>query len=265
MSEILASHNIAERGAAVTARGSYDGYLARNEGAKHIAIDETAAALDEAIKALPESARGHVDLLHKEVAALKQQLEEVSELKNGRRIPAAGEQEGFTKASTALAEANRKLASYLKGEKINIKIDGKQQSLQLPGMEKGAAAESPEKALSASVRKSYLNWEGSVKKAETALNDILGMAKANGWSGLGKTAQHHLNGMKFWEEGVAQGRGGAIAFRGGAMIAAGGAITDALVRSRNSDGDERSVLTRGGELLAGLGIGAGALLAGRAV
>lgn len=116
-------------------------------------------------------------------------------------------------------------------------------------------------------RDAFENLRTQVKSGEGVMNGMFGTARINGWAGMVDTARHNLEGMNLWKnnEAITLKRAAPVAFRGGALVVAGAAIGDSLLRSRDRDGEERGMVKRGMELAAGVGIGTGALLFGRAL
>ena len=115
-------------------------------------------------------------------------------------------------------------------------------------------------------REVFTELKTTAGKAHGLMGNPFGMARMNGWHGIGETAKHNLEGMQFWKEGIVPTkRMPAVAFRAGALVAAGGAITDSIIRSRTNDGEDRSFVSRVMEAAGGAGLASAALLAGRAL
>lgn len=186
---------------------------------------------------LPEGTKQY-RTLDKALKDAEAALGKVGNQVNGKFVKAEGvAQEAFEPAFKAFNEAKTNLSSFLGGNEINN-------------------VKAPE-ALS----KAYGAAEDAAKKVTGKVEGFLGMGTTQGWR---KALDKNLNGMKVWDSKVTEGRK-AQAFGRVAGVAAGaGLMADAVMRSQ-SNGEDRSGVIRLVEFLAGGGVAAGSLLAGKAI
>lgn len=150
-----------------------------------------------------------------------------------------GAREIYAEAQRKLSDAEYEFEKFLKGEK---KIKGE---------------EGVEVAVTPELKKAFTNATDSIKKCTGIMNAMFGMARVEG---IKEAAQHNINKVIGKAEATALERG----FRGGAAVAAGAAISDAVLRSKGRDDEDRSKTSRMLELLAGVGVGTTAVLSGHA-
>lgn len=201
---------------------------------------------EQASSEAPAEVGTAIAALKGEVSTTKSALENVAELTKDGWVAKKGVAKAeFSTAESAYKKASQSFENFLSGAATHgdakIQVDGK-------------------------TSEAFKEFRSAVEKTKSMMGNPFGMARINGWNKIGDTVSHNLNSMKLWEDKViTPKRAAGVAFRGGALVAAGAAIGDSLLRSRDRDGEERGMVKRGLELLAGVGIGTGALLFGRAL
>ena len=144
-------------------------------------------------------------------------------------------------AQTAFDAAKAKLTGFLRGEVEHngIKLDGEE---------------------SKALREAFVEAEQLSEQVTKPQSSMLGMVRTQ-HKGYAESFKQTVKEAKFWEgEKTAMQRGKGFA-RAGAVVGSAIAVGDALFRSKNSEGEDRSGSARLHEAVAGGAVGAAALFA----
>lgn len=187
-----------------------------------------------------------LDALNVDLEASRSVLAEHGQLKNGKYILKSDASDEATKlfhdAEKDYASIKGKITAFFRSEKV----EGFEQTISDGA--KTAFAEAEEAVHS--VTKPTLGWLGTVRTQKDGFTKAL---KQNGEK------------MQFWKEGMTVGERGKAFAHGGAAVGAVVGMGDAIFRSKNSEGEDRSALMRMAEFVVAGGVGAVALVGGPAM
>lgn len=211
----------------------------------------------------------HGRALKKLSGAIENAEKELAEAKASKADNAA---ELVSKAETSLADAQAAQRGFLTGER-KVELTPKAAK---PKRKPAAEAAKPEQKPAVEVAKKEVSVSDGLKKsfaeAETAAAKVTDPASSyfgivrtqkDGWT---KAVKANGEKMKFWSsdiEGFAA-RGKAFA-HGSAVVGSVIGMGDAILRSKNSEGEDRSAMMRMAEFVVAGGVGAAMLVGGRAV
>ncbi len=203
----------------------------------HVATGKFLAAEKVATGDVKEAARALYDVAKEKHTALQALAKDATD-------------EQRREATAAAEEAKEALTGFLRGDKAHKVGDTTVQLSDTVGKELRDAFVAAEKA-HADVRKPMSSYFGIVR------------TQKDGWS---KAVKANGEKMKFWSsdiEGFAA-RGKAFA-HGSAVVGSVIGMGDAILRSKNSEGEDRSAMMRMAEFVVAGGVGAALLVGGRAV
>lgn len=152
-------------------------------------------------------------------------------------------------AKTAAEEAKESLTSFLRGEKAHEVAGNKVQLTDEVGKE---------------LRDAFVEAESKATRVNKAQSSLFGTVRTQK-DGFTTALKQNGEKMKFWSkdlEGVAP-RLKAFA-HGSAVVGSVVGMGDALIRSKNSEGEDRSALVRLAEFVVAGGLGTVALIGGPA-
>lgn len=234
-------------------------------GAFESRFKDQAAAAKTDVEKLRQAIAGHTSSstlqivtshYQKQVSEAAEKLKSLGEWRDGKWFAKTGVSKStFDDALKVYGEVNTEFTDFLTGaKKYALNFNG--QTIEVE--------------VSKELKNAFTDAQRSVGEAKGIMDGMFGRLRVNGISGEGikATAKHNFDRTKFWtkefwKEGTHGTRGVAFARVGG--VAAGAAMTvDALLRGKDSAGEDRSWVVRVGEGAAGLGLGAAAVLAGKA-
>ena len=237
----MSNVNITDYRDHVIGRASYPRYTEKNL--------ETAFALDRSHEAFHTALKGFmnettpageaVKAAYEKVTQSRAVLEDVATFQNESWIPKKDvASEAFKKAHEDYKAADEKISKFLTGE------------------EKLGEAE-----VTPALKELFAKAKEATRVVRNTMEGMFGSVKVDGFK---ETLSHNANTLKIWSKEAPKTAKSTIAFRSVGLVTAGAAITDAVLRGKDKQGEDRGFVARGAELLAGVGVGVGALTLGAA-
>lgn len=187
-----------------------------------------------------------------------------AELKSATASKAKDAAERVTKAKASLGEAHGALTEHLSG-KGSVEIEVRKQvtpkaTAKTPNPKAKTVTTKVEVNANKTLQDAFGKAEASAAKVTDPASSIFGTARTqkDGWAKAVKGNWNEIKAFKEGTRGVAVARCGVVA---GSAIAMG----DALFRSKDSNGEDRSAAMRLAEFVVAGGVGTAAAVSGRAI
>ena len=160
----------------------------------------------------------------------------------------------FNAAKTALDKARSHIDRFLRGEEVKVATvdaDGTA-AMASHKLEAGEGT----KALTSA----YKDFTATLDKATGILNSNASLVRTGGFVAA---LEHNGKRMQFWKEGMKLTDRGLAFAHGGAAVGSAVLLSDALLRSKTADGEDRSKALRVIEAVGAGALGTVALLGGK--
>ncbi len=210
-------------------------------------LKEAEAKHGDLLKAGTPADKAAITKLDKAIEAAKTELARHGELKDGKYVLKEGANEAATKAFSEAEQALQTATSNLSDFRQGVKVKG------------------ISNVASDGYKKAVTEAEGAAKKIVEPVAGRLGIVKTQK-NGFVAALKHNGKKMQFWSENLDGFAPRAKAF-GHVALVAGAAVGlgDAIFRSKDSEGEDRSGVGRILEAVLAGGVGSAALLTGSAL